>query len=136
LPGFIGCLFKTPSSGNTQFGIFSEFREQVAEVTWIQPEIGIQVTDELGRVRSEHLEPGAESEHFGSKLARTILFSPDKADEGMSHRVLPDDFVGPIRRAIADDHPHFGAQHLRYNRPDCLFYIVLFIVSCGEEHVG
>jgi hypothetical protein len=116
--------------------IFSEFREQVAEITWGQPEIGIQVTDELDRVRSEHLESGTKSEYFGSKLARTILFSPDKADEGMSHRVLPDYFVGPIYRAIADDHPHLGAQDLRYNRPDGLFYIVLFIVSCGEEHVG
>src|SRR6185503_20960632 len=121
------CLFKTPPSGNTQFGIFFEFREQVAEVTWGQAEIGIQMTDELDRVRSEHLEPGAESEHFGSKLARIILFSPDQADKGMSHRVLPDYFGGPVRRAIADDHPHLGAHDLRYNRPDGLFYIVLFV---------
>src|SRR5258708_12779918 len=61
---------------------------------------------------------------------------PDQLDPPVSSRVSPDDVVGPVRRAVADDDPFGRSDRLPHHGLDRPFDELCFVPRRGDEHVG
>ena len=72
---------------------------------------------------------------FRSKVSPRRPCEPEKTYEIVLPGIFLDDFVRPVARAIADDHPPSRELGLRKHAPDRLFNEGFFVMCCGHQDI-
>jgi hypothetical protein len=122
-------IFNKGSAGHSQPFYLLKFCDEIRKIAWVEGDIGIEIADDIIGNGLDTLIAGLKCKYLCGELAVSVFWSPDKFHPRMAAKVAPDDIVGAVRRAVADDDPFSRQKGLRRHRLDSLFNEACFVVG-------
>ena len=126
---------KNSAADDAELTVSLETLEQCLEVLFSERDVGVEVPE----VRIFRLLKGLYAGVYRADVGRSVpdacFVLANEAYEPMLLRVPPNDVIGAVRRAVADDDPLEWCHGLSHHGPYRQLDEIDLVPSCGYKHV-
>jgi hypothetical protein len=129
-------IFYERRTGDSKLRIRGKSPGQKRKISRFKRNIGIQVANDIA---AKVLQPDIaciKGVRFRRELTVPALRHPQKLDPRIYRRVLPNDFIRPVGRAVTYNYPFTRQDFLGHDRPDRGLKKSLFVTGRCHERVA